>query len=369
MKIGIITIHKSEVNYGACLQCYALWRYVTAMGHDCEVIDLLRPSHIGYKFKFRQSSIKPLFILLKLRITRLLAMLKDKQIRLRERRYREFNNQVKYSPTFRSAKELSDNPPLYDIYVSGSDQIWNPNMTFEHEPYMLSFAPAGKKRIAYASSFGVQQLPEAVKETYRTYLSSYEHISTREQSGSHLVKEITGREVPVVLDPVFLLSADEWTAVACEDSTIDGDYLLVYSLRDNPRLLSLAMGQAKRMGCKVVLVNADYNVCTTSGVLQLRNVGPRQWLGLIRHTRLFITDSFHGTAFAIIFGTRFLTCVTPLAKTNDRIYTLLSNLGLQGNIISVSTPLDAIPLPTSIYYQPQLKALIDRSKQYLAIAL
>lgn len=335
MKVGIITIHKSEVNYGACLQCFALWKFISNLGHDCEVIDLRRPSQKGYKYQFSFSGIKAFLVLgLKLQFCKFWATLRDRKFKTRGQRYRDFNNNIKYSTVFCSPSEIEERPPVYDVYISGSDQIWNPNMTFDNKPYLLSFVPIGKKRIAYASSFGVEKLPSNVICLYIKYLKLYNHISTRENGGKKLVKNLIDKDIPVSLDPVFLLSAEEWFDVVDKAYNLNNDYLFVYSLHNNDELLLLAIGIAKRLNCKVILVNADYNVCNKTGVTQLRDVGPSQWLCLIKEAKLFLTDSFHGTAFSIIFEKPFLTFCKESAKTNDRIFTLLSKLGLDSHIIT-----------------------------------
>ena len=120
MKIGIITIHKSEVNYGACLQCYALWKYISNLGHDCEVIDLLRPSQSGYHYRLGTLKGLKAFLVfgVKLSFTKMLAILRDKQVRRRINRYRDFNNAIKYSSTYDSPSKIDKRPPIYDIYIS-----------------------------------------------------------------------------------------------------------------------------------------------------------------------------------------------------------------------------------------------------------
>lgn len=346
MKIGIITIHKSEVNYGACLQCYALWKFISNLGHDCEVIDLLRPSQMGYHYKLYSINGLMAFLIfgIKLSFSKMLAILKDKQVRIRINRYREFNNTVKYSSTYCSSSELEKNPPMYDIYISGSDQIWNPNMSFDNKPYLLSFVPDGKKKIAYASSFGVESIPNLKKVIYSNFLCKYEYISTREKSGKKIIQNLTGRETPVVLDPVFLLSAEDWEKIIDKVYRINYNYILVYSLHENKALLNKASQLAAHLNYKVILVNADYNVHDSQDVYQLRDVGPRQWLNLIKEARLFLTDSFHGTAFSIILNTPFLTWVESTSKTNDRIYSLLSSLNLDGHILESSSSIEMVSI-------------------------
>lgn len=367
MKIGIITIHKSEVNYGACLQCYALWRYISNLGHNCEIIDLKRPSQKGYRYPLNYQGMKTYLILgLKLSISKLYALIRDRKIKARIDRYKNFNSIINYSDAYHSPKEIMKNPPSYDIYISGSDQIWNPNMAFDNRPYLLSFVPKGKKKVAYASSFGTDWVPSEFIETYRYYLKQYDYLSTRENGGKMLIKELTGADVPVVSDPVFLLSAQEWEQITDNQYGLKEDYVFVYSLHKNNSLLSYARKIAEKKNYKVVLVNANYNVCKMPDVLQFRDAGPKQWLNLVKNANLFLTDSFHGTAFAIIFETPFLVQVRKSAGTNDRIFTLLSCLGLLDNVLSTDVNLEEITVRAFTHnYKTLLQNEIARSKKYL----
>lgn len=362
MKIGIITIHKSEVNYGACLQCYALWKYISNLGHDCEVIDLLRPSQSGYHYKLNSiKGIKAFLILgVKLPISKALAILRDKQFRRRINRYRDFNNIINYSATYSSPSEIDKTPPIYDIYISGSDQIWNPNMSFDNKPYLLSFVPYEKKKIAYASSLGVKSIPDNKRLLYSNLLNQYKYISTRENSGQEIVQKLTNKDIPVVLDPVFLLSIEDWEKVIDKTYKISYDYILVYSLHENKSLMSQATQLAKQLNYKVILVNANYNVNANNNICQLRDVGPSQWLNLIKESRLFLTDSFHGTAFSIILNTPFLTWVDSSSKTSDRIYSLLSSLKLEDRIFDQSSPIEKISIESK---KNETKVLLEKRRQ------
>lgn len=362
MKIGIITIHKSEVNYGACLQCYALWKFISNLGYECEVIDLLRPSLSGYHYKLHSVKGLKAFLILDVKLTfnKILATLRDTQFKIRINRYREFNNIIKYSSAYRSSSTIEANPPMYDIYISGSDQIWNPNMAFDNKPYLLSFVPYGKKKIAYASSFGVEAIPNIQKHIYSDLLSKYEHISTRENSGQKIIRNLTNRDVPVILDPVFLLSVEDWEKVIDKTYKIDYDYILVYSLHKNKDLINKATQLATHLNCKVILINADYNVHDSPNVYQLRDVGPKQWLNLINNARLFLTNSFHGTAFSIILNTPFMTWVKSASKTNDRIYSLLSSLNLEDHIIESSSSIEKVSI---VLEKNEANVLLEKRRQ------
>lgn len=375
MNIGIITVHRSTVNYGACLQAFALWSYLQNKGHKCEVIDLLRPLHKKYKHKLCLRSLKSIYTgKVKFPIQRFITRVRYPDFIKRENAYIEFNNMIKYSNEYRCFQDIKKTPPEYDIYISGSDQIWNPYMPFDNDAYLLSFVPPKKKRIAYASSFGIGSLPVNVKKRYKELLSEYNFLSTRENAGKNIINDLLGKEVPVVLDPVFLLSKEEWYRLIDNSYNTYKDYVLVYSLHKNQDLLNFAIKTAKEKNLKVIMVNAGYNVCTEPNVIQLCDAGPAQWLALIKNANLFFTDSFHGTAFALIFNVDFLVYLRASSKVNDRITTLLSKINMLNHIINENEKYTYNQLIEKSReninsYFPILELEIKKSKDYLFAAI
>lgn len=180
----------------------------------------------------------------------------------------------------------------YDLFVMGSDQLWNPDFDFNSELDYLPFVPSVKK-VAYAASFGVSCITER-RERTAELLDAIPSISMREQAGADIVRELTGRQVPVVLDPTFLLSAEEWAASYKRPERIQGldePYLLRYVLGDDVRGQEID-SLARRLGLTVV---------------ELGNpklpVGPAEFVWLIAHAALVCADSFHASVFSIINST------------------------------------------------------------------
>ena len=339
MKIGIVTIHKSTVNYGACLQCYALWKYLQQMGHEVEVIDLLRPVLNGYKFSRNKSGLRQFYRLRIIAgIRHYINILSNKSYRRRIKSYDDFNNIISYSKTYRNHEEITKRPPIYDIYLSGSDQIWNPYMPFNNLPYLLSFVSSDKQKIAYASSFAVNSIPSECIETYKTLLSQYTSLSTRENGGRDIVYNLLNKKIPVVLDPVFLLSKDAWDNIRDKTYCVNENYVLLYSLHINQELIHHGKKIANETGCKLYVVTAGfYDNKSSDGIEFLTDVGPTQWLNLIYNAKLFLTNSFHGTAFAIILKKPFISCIDKGSKMNDRIITLLCKLGFEDHLLDVES--------------------------------
>ncbi|MDO5420578.1 MAG: polysaccharide pyruvyl transferase family protein [Bacteroides sp.] len=372
MKIGIITIHKSTVNYGACLQCYALWKYLTDKGHQCEIIDLLRPIHKGYIYTSKDKI--SLSCRLKAGIKRILDLPADYRLSERTKLIENFNKQISYSKTYRNPKELCQNPPDYDAYISGSDQIWNPYMPFNNEPYLLSFVPKGKKKIAYASSFAVESIPLAHKETYAKLLAQYDSLSTREQSGKQIIHDLIRKDTPVVLDPTFLISSQKWIEMTNNMCPISAGYILAYCLNANPILMEHVKEIARLTNLKIILIIADKQIIHDKHIRQLTDVAPLEWLGIIRNAQLVITSSFHGTVFAMQFGTPFFTYISPKNKTNDRIITLLKRFNLESHIITnESSFIKNKIMENASFNYDTFKELLDmkvrQSQQYLIDAL
>lgn len=339
-KIGIITIQRSEVNYGACLQCYALWSHINENLGSCQVIDLLRPCHTKYIYSRGMGEKPKMSTRQKIRqfvynLFRQNTLTKEEQERLKK--FREFNDKVQYSSSFRSVESLYKNIPDYDVYVSGSDQIWNPNMPFMNQPYLLEFVADGKKRISYASSFGVDKIDDISKTMYKYLLTKYSYISVREETGAQIVEEILGQRPQVVLDPVFLLNREEWTTRQRQpDKFIKEKYILLYMLKYNKIALKKASELAKKKGLKLYVVLSENRTIETPLAKQLINIGPAEWLWLIDNAETMLTTSFHGTAFSIIFKTPVIALIEQGKPTNSRLQTLLSRFGLQELVVDIN---------------------------------
>lgn len=343
-KVGIITIQKSEVNYGACLQSYALWSCIKSITGSCQVIDLLRPCHDKYKTSPSLGEISKLSI--KQRIRRVLySIFFNKQLTKEEKnrieKFHDFNAKVEYSTTYRKAEDLYYTVPDYDIYVTGSDQVWNPKMPFLNNPYFLTFAPKDRKRVSYASSFGIDKIEDSIKPTYKQWLIGYDCISTREESGADIVASLIGNRPTVVLDPVFLLSKKQWRAEMKKPSfKVPEKYLLVYMLTYDEQVLQQAYQIGHTKNLPLILVLSENRIVQTDMAQQLVDIGPAEWMWLIDNADTMVTTSFHGTAFSIIFQTPIAVLLKEGVATNSRIATLMSRFNLNDHIHYLSEFID-----------------------------
>ena len=339
MKIGIITIHKSQVNYGASLQSFALWKFISDQGNDCEIIDLLRPCHSDYKVSRSlgengKSWKQKIIVWVKKSIKK--TDLPDWIIE-RRRKFCDFNQLAKYSRKFRSVEELFKASFDYDIYITGSDQVWNPKMPFINEPYFLTFAPQGKKRVSYASSFGIDSIPQEFKPQYSNWLTQYDQLSTRENRGAYIVEELLGKRPKVVLDPVFLLKSSVWGKYMQKVPEVEPkNYVFVYMLRYDERIINHAIALAEKHQKPLYMVLSEEKAVEHPAVKQLFSIGPSEWLWLVANADIFVTSSFHGTAFSIIFNTPFVVLLQNGVPTNNRIIDLLSSMELIGNQFDIN---------------------------------
>lgn len=317
MKIGKLTLD-GYFNYGNVLQNYALEQVLKKYGDvDCfwHMPDNFLP-RVWYQWSWKE----PVKFILNWRgfRSKLFSDMHGMEM-VRQGKIKEWCDRY---IGIKHADDLSKNVSDYDYFVVGSDQVWNPYFPYlEH--CFLSFAPP-EKRIAYAASISCPVIPEEKQTMYREALAKFAHISMREQQGAEQVKEFTGRDVPVVVDPTLLLSPDEWRKVSRQPAWYHGgDYILAYFLGKRPEVIARLK---RETGLTVVnLLDTD--------VYEHYVTGPDEFLWAIEHAKLVYTDSFHGTVFSILFRTPFVVCdrvgnaVTE--KMGSRIDTLLGYFGLE----------------------------------------
>ena len=250
------------------------------------------------------------------------------------RRFKE-SHFTKLSPVFKGYEALCQGARRYSAVVTGSDQLWSP-AGLPTNYYNLMFVPEDVRKISYASSFGVGYIPWYQKGRTAEFLNRIEFISMRENKGAELVKELTGRDVPVILDPVFMFDKAGWEKLIPSERIVEEPYILAYFLGANPEHRQAVKQAAKELGCKIVtLPHMDQYVAADEdfGDYRLYDVGPDRFLNLLRGAAYVCTDSFHGSCFAIIHGIPFVTFSRYDENSghskNSRIDTLCGNLGLQ----------------------------------------
>lgn len=340
-KIGILTFMQN--NYGAVLQAYALQRYLRSnSNHDIEVIDFTTDKHLSNNkiYKKRSSSLFQWFVYL------ILTTFRYKQLHCRKRRIEVFKRKyINFSKRYSTQEELLSNPPQKDIYITGSDQVFNPNSSYL-PVYYLDFKRHMGLKVAYAPSFGISTFDLQLKNRVSKYLRDFDALSCREKAGADFISEIVEKDVPTVVDPTMLLTKQEWLKVTNKPE-YKYKYIFVYDLNGAEKLIDIAQKLKGETGFRIV--------CLTNKVQkfykvdkQIYDAGPCEFLGWVANAEYVITDSFHGTVFSIIFERQFYSYVA-LTATSSRLDNLLSLYNLRNRIVTGNNSIDgeiiSYPLP------------------------
>lgn len=290
-KIGIITLN-GYFNYGNRLQNYALQQTLESFNTEVETLRIerfaIRKSNIYYMLRNTYRFIKDTFSKNKIKLKR-------------EEKFLDFT--VKYIHESRKTYFVNENNDYlknkFDFFVIGSDQVWNPSMNAQSGMFFADFANQNQ-RITYAPSFGISELSNAVEEKYKKWIEGVDHLSVREDDGAKIIKNLTEKSAPVLVDPTLLLSAKEWGEIASVAPQTEEKYLLTYFLGGIPdqHRESIESYAASRK-LKIINLNDLNN-------LEVYETGPSEFLYYIQNCDLFCTDSFHGCAFSIIFQRPFI---------------------------------------------------------------
>ncbi|MDD3296118.1 MAG: polysaccharide pyruvyl transferase family protein [Candidatus Omnitrophica bacterium] len=366
MKVGVITFHSAH-NYGAALQAYALRTAIEKLGVYCEMIDY-RPEIISRHYRlpdFRWScNLRDNFR--KLRY----CLFSKKRCDLKYKKYEKFiTKYLNLGPKrYKNCKDLLNNIPDYDIFVCGSDQIWNPNMTGLDPVYFLSFVPKFKRKVAYSASFGTSYIPKEYHKTFKKLLGNIEYLSVREEQGKRIVNSLVERGVEVVLDPTLLLDEEEWEKISRPYSNLEGKkYILCYYIENNKSLENISKKCSKIMGIPRVLINAS-NKDRFRGVIPVFDASPAEFIKLFQGASFVVTNSFHGVAFAINFRKPFFLDLLKgrFAFTNSRLTNIIENLNLSTRLVSNLTTIDRELLDMDFEeITRKLKILKEKSLNFL----
>ena len=363
MKAGLVTFYHIH-HYGALLQAAATERAVESLGGACEIIDYYvnqnndlfrKPTGVGSAAADVHTA------------------LHYKALRDRYQRFERFSkDHLRISGhRFESLEELRSAELPYDLILSGSDQIWNPKIFPDgrFDPVFFG-AFSTRRKIAYAPSFGVPHIPEGMEEELRCYLESFSHISVRERQGREIVKETTGKDVPVVLDPTLLLTAEQWSAMAVPPDR-SGGYILCYCISKPGALAPYIQRLAEETGLPVVQLCGIRQKVHPKAACVL-DAGPSEFLGLFQNASYVCTNSFHGTVFSVQFQKPFFTAVAPselAAPESSRTFSILSRLGLTERIIGTGATAGLDATIDWADVDRRLRAARQSSLEYLRAAL
>lgn len=337
-KVAIITITELD-NFGNRLQNYALQEILKDLGCSVETIH----NFINYKYmrnlKFKAKKIA--VGILKKRKNYISEILKKVRFERFDKKYFAFSKD--YSTFDYISPNINEH---YDYFVAGSDQIWNPYFEFNFDFNFLTFADK-EKRIAYSPSIGVDEIPKDNQNEFIYYFNGFKALSVRENSGKEIVKSLTGKDIPVLLDPSLLLTKERWKNFEKKPHFIivPKKYILVYFL-GNKDILQSEINKIKTddkyKDCKVVDISDEESINCFS-------VTPDEFVWLVDNAELVITDSFHATAFSLIMDTEFLNIKRDddFVSMNSRITSLFDMLNIkseQGQIVNPSKVLNYLLL-------------------------
>lgn len=336
-KVGIVSCYFKS-NYGSMLQAYATKKILDNNNIPNETIDI--DSNVDFKKGKRKyyltqlfnfNFIKSKFGMIKMKLDKKVKKELGKNISIREEKYKEFRNEFNLSRKCIDYKGLSElaNKQYTDVIV-GSDQLWLPvNVVSDY--YTLNWVPDNVNKISYATSIGVSTIPSKYNDEYNNFLSRINFLSVREESGVKLIKDVTGLDAKLVCDPTILLTKEEWEKEAVQERIIKDKYILCYFLGSNIEHRKFAERLKKEMGYKIVSLNhADEYVKYSDIFADITpyDIGPREWINLIKNAEYVCTDSFHGTVFSLIFNKTFFNFrrydSKSKASTNSRLDSLLN---------------------------------------------
>lgn len=342
MKAGILTITDGQ-NYGNRLQNYAMQELLQSIGMEAETIQR--------RTKRDLTGVEKLKVDIKYVVKRFIGYKCDHYRRIRKKRFDEFNK--KYIKSGNCILQNSEAPDdlndRYDFFIVGSDQVWNARLEIVKEDIKnhLAFFAEPAKKIAYAASFGTDDVPLEYAKLFSEALSTYKAIGVREDSGVDIVKRLCHKnDVKVVLDPTMMLSAEQWRRIAKKPKYIQNErFIVTYFLGGRgEELTSYIKNIAQEFDAKIVNLDIEFLSDDSIENKEFFITTPDEFVWLIEHAECVLTDSFHASVFSILFHKPFCTFERiSTEKGNDmgsRIHTLLGKFELlkfYGDIESPTT--------------------------------
>lgn len=321
MKIGILTFQWA-INYGAVLQMFALKTYLEMQGHEILIINY-SPKELKNQYSLNVLSNN---LSMKKRLIRIIEnFLKKSQ---HDKFERFLLNNFNMSKSFNSSEELKNIVKTFDLVIVGSDQVWNKDITKNYLKNYLLYSIDCKK-ISYAASIGSKTIPSEELDLFKKSLKDFLKISVREKhTAEQLCDIVKNKKIENVLDPVFLLSKDEWFNLL-EIKKTKRKFILIYMLENNQGLLNAAEKLQTETNFPVYSIEIPHvrRIKNSFKINLLHDVGPSEFLELIFNAEYILTNSFHGTSFSLIFEKKFLSFTHSSA--NLRIENLLKIYGLK----------------------------------------
>ena len=383
MNIAGLCVRYDCNNFGSMLQIFATQKAIKDVGWDYKIIRYDKRTILFYLTNITRL-FNPYFMLSKLESFEKKRKLKhypdvEKGNQIRNECIADYRKKYigPYSAVYRGYKNLVNGTEKYDAMIVGSDQLWTP-AGIKSKFYNLLFVPDNINKVSFATSFGVSKTPASQRRMTARYLKRIDHISVREIRGAEIVKELTGREVTVALDPTLLFTEKDWGRDFPVKRILDEPYILAYFLGGNEAHRDAVEQLKNATGLKIVTIPfmdmfAERDL--SFGDIRLFEVGPVEFLNLIRGANYICTDSFHGSVFSILHHKQFITFNRTRNEDkqtrNSRIDSLFGLLSLENRRYENTNDIrNAIDEP--IDYQrvdEKLEALRQETLSFLNSAL
>lgn len=353
--VGLVTCYFHH-NYGSMLQAYATEMIMQQMGLPYQTIACRTPIHYMVENKLLYISKKLLigdwkmwFGKMKIKYEKQHNLTFAKNWALRDSAFNKFASESFHlSSLCKTRTELTEMAKNYSAFLVGSDQLWRTD-SVEHGYYTLEWVPDGIRKIAYATSIGVKEVPWFQVKKNRRFMKRFDFMALREQSACDLVYRLTGRKVQVVLDPTLLFTGDQWIKIQQVEPLTKGKYIFCYFLGNNPNQRDLVKKLKDMTGMKIVaLQHLDEYIPSDEGFADEApyNVGPAEFLNYIRNAEYVCTDSFHCSVFSILYKKKFFTfsrfSENAKQNTNTRIDNLLNITGLSERRVNAGMSVDEL---------------------------
>jgi len=346
-KIGLAIVTYT-INYGTFLQAFATQAVIRNLGYETEILNI--DSVISDVRRSRKKYfLKQILNLPELKSYRntfaaIIAKRLNRKYRLyitsRENCFKAFGEKYfDIGKQFTSWSDLSHHCEDFSSIIVGSDQLWRP-ANIAGNFYTLNFVPESVNKVSYATSFGINEIRKNQKEICKLFLNRIQYLSCREESGARIIHELTGRNAVVVADPTLLLSKNEWDRYVSNTPIIQGDYIFVYLLASNKTARHFVKNLADSSSCKIIgvlhgagYINGDDRFVDYAP----DNIGPFEFLNLIKYAKYICTDSFHGCVFSLLFEKNFFAFKRFSDKdkmsTNTRVTDLLTKFNLCDRLV------------------------------------
>lgn len=374
MRINTITCH-NVYNYGASLQAYALQHYLEMLGHEVKIIDF-QPYYHQNRYNIAYVPISSNYYNLchnNLILRYLYGFIKNRDMFKtwgRKRAFDDFTKQYLRLTVnrYETSEQLQRNPPLADIYIAGSDQIWNTDSKNGREPaYYLDFGDKEVRKISYAASFAVNKIKTELIDFVKTELKKIDIISVRESTALSILDNL-GFKGEQVLDPVFLLNKNDWVKISMESkkyNQLNNDgYVLIYDFIGDERIKKLASDLKNKFNIPIVSIN-DFNMIDYADT-NINNAGPLEFLSLLNNARHVISNSFHATAFSTILEKDFYVFPVKQQNNSSRMEDFLKQLNLSSRFCCNS--IDEKDINYGAVYT-MIANKIDHSKKFICSSL